>query len=122
MTEGKTEENNSQADYTEMMGNSAQKRVQDSKAIAQKQGTKANLEADLEANKGEHSNTGKELMATLEYIQSLHSECDWLLQYFETRKEARAGEIDSLVNAKAVLSGADYSLLQVPRKFLRSVQ
>ena len=31
----------------------------------------------------------------------------------EVRKEARAGEIDAIKKAKAVLSGADYSLLQV---------
>ena len=31
----------------------------------------------------------------------------------QVRKEARAGEIDALKKAKAVLSGADYSLLQV---------
>jgi len=54
----------------------------------------------------------KELMATMKYISSLHAECDWLLQYFDARKEARAGEVESLKNAKAVLSGADYALLQ----------
>ena len=31
----------------------------------------------------------------------------------EVRKEARAGEIDAIKKAKAVLSGADYSLLQM---------
>jgi len=36
-----------------------------------------------------------------------------LLKYFEVRKEARADEVQSLVDAKAVLSGADYSLLQM---------
>merc|ERR1712061_417033 len=61
----------------------------------------------------------KELMAVLKYISSLHSECDWLLQYFDVRKEARAGEIGSLVKAKAVLSGADFSLVQTKaRSFL----
>ncbi len=38
--------------------------------------------------------------------------CDWLLKYYDVRKEARASEIDALGKAKAVLSGADYSLLQ----------
>merc|ERR1719359_773534 len=33
------------------------------------------------------------------------SECDWLLQYFDVRKEARTSEIDALGKAKAVLSG-----------------
>jgi len=66
----------------------------------------------LEAHKESKAVAGKELMATLKYIQSLHAECDWLLQYYDVRKEARAGEIDSLVKAKAILSGADFSLMQ----------
>ena len=54
----------------------------------------------------------KEAMATAETIRDLHMECDWLTTNFETRKQARAGEVESLKNAKAVLSGADYSLIQ----------
>jgi len=52
-------------------------------------------------------------MMKLKYIQSLHGECDWLLKNFDVRKEARASEIDALGKAKAVLSGADFSFLQV---------
>jgi len=40
-------------------------------------------------------------------LQVLHKDCDWLLQNFDTRKEARADELDALGKAKAVLSGAD---------------
>lgn len=43
----------------------------------------------------------QELMATFEYIQSLHGECDWLLKNYDARKEARTGEVEALVNAKA---------------------
>merc|ERR1712085_140400 len=64
-----------------------------------------------EDHKGAKAAGVKELMATEKYISSLHAECDWLLQYFDVRKEARAGEVDSLKKAKAVLSGADYSLV-----------
>merc|ERR1740122_607897 len=58
------------------------------------------------------ADSSEELKATMEYIHSLHVECDWLIQNFDVRKEARAGEVDSLKKAKAILSGADYSLLQ----------
>ena len=37
----------------------------------------------------------------------------WMWFVYEVRKEARAGEIDAIKKAKAVLSGADYSLLQM---------
>jgi len=112
MTEAKAEESNAQEDYESTMKDSAEKRATDSKAIADKAKAKAQLGAETEANTEEKAATTKTLMATHEYISSLHAECDWLLQYFEVRKEARTGEIDSLKTAKSVLSGADFSLIQ----------
>merc|ERR1719480_211962 len=47
MTEGKTAEADAQADYETMMRDSAEKRVADSDALAQKESAKAGLEADL---------------------------------------------------------------------------
>jgi len=118
MTEAKTGEKDAQADYETAMKDSAGKRATDSKSLADKGAAKADMEAALESHKDAKASASKELMATLEVIQSLHAECDWLLQYFDVRKEARAGELDSLGQAKAVLSGADYSLLQL--RFTRS--
>merc|ERR1719502_1207142 len=96
-----------------MMKDAAAKRADDSKALADKQGALADMQANLQSSQDDKSSTTKELGATLQYIQSLHAECDWLLQYFDVRKEARDGEIDALGKAKAVLSGADFSLLEV---------
>merc|ERR1712232_766251 len=98
-----------------MMTEAAEKRSTDSQSLADKQRAKAQLGADMEANTEEKGATTKTLMATLQHIQSLHAECDWLLQYFEVRKEARAGEVESLKTAKAVLSGADFALLETGR-------
>merc|ERR1719382_272639 len=120
MTEAKTSEKDSQADYEDMMKDSAAKRASDTKLLTEKQATKASLEEDLEASKSSHTATSKELMATMEYIHSLHLDCDWLMKYYEVRKEARASEVDALGKAKAVLSGADYSLVQTrSHTFLR---
>merc|ERR1719281_2169044 len=115
MTEAKTTEADAQADYEQAMKDSAEKRAQDSKSLADKEKAKAQTQADMEAHTEEKAATTKTLMATLEYIQSLHAECDWLLQYFEVRKEARTGEISALNTAKSVLSGADFSLMQTRR-------
>jgi len=112
MTEAKTEEKDAQADYEQMMSDSADKRAADSKSLTEQESEKADTEAALQAHEDEKAAASKELGATLQYIHSLHNECDWLLQYFEARKEARAAEVDSLQRAKAVLSGADYSLVQ----------
>ena len=45
---------------------------------------------------------------------------DWLLKNADARKAARNHEIDGLGNAKAVLSGADYSFVQT--KTVRSLR
>jgi len=120
MTVAETEEKDAQGDYEQMMKDSAEKRAGDSKNLGDKEATLADLQAALEKNTDAKTSASNELGATLQYIQSLHNECDWLLQYFEVRKEARTSEIDALGKAKAVLSGADFSLVQTQtRRFLR---
>merc|ERR1740129_923917 len=95
-----------------MMSESATKRADDSKAVSDKTALKAAEEEALMIQEETKAATEKDLMDTLEYIHALHGECDWLLKFYDARAEARAGEIDALGKAKAVLSGADYSLLQ----------
>jgi len=112
MTEAEATEKNSQEDYESAMKDATEKRATDTKSLADKSKDKAELEAELEASSEEKEATTKSLMATLQHIQSLHAECDWLLQYYQVRKEARAGEVESLKTAKSVLSGADFSLLE----------
>merc|ERR1719330_1641085 len=115
MTEAETAEKDAQADYEEMMADSSAKRTADTKSLMEKEGAKADLEGALEDHKGQKDEAAKELMATMQYIKSLHLECDWLVQYYDVRKEARAAEVDSLKKAKAVLSGADFSFLQTKK-------
>merc|ERR1719401_848215 len=112
MTEAETTEEDAQKDYEETMKDSSEKRLLDTKSLTEKGAAQAKLETALEAHKEGKASATKELMATEEYISSLHGECDWLLKYFDVRKEARASEVDALGKAKAVLSGADFSLLQ----------
>jgi hypothetical protein len=103
-------EKEAQAEYEALMQDSAEKRAADAKSLTQKSGEKASTQEALENEKETKGATQKDHMGTVKYLSSLHGECDWLLKYFDARKEARAGEIESLQNAKAVLSGADYSL------------
>jgi len=112
ITEAETEEKLAQEEYEELMADSASKRASDSKSVADKEGVKANTEAALAADESNLKDKKSELMATMEYEAGLHAECDWLIKFFDMRKEARAGEIDSMKKAKAVLSGADFSLVQ----------
>jgi hypothetical protein len=109
MTIAETEEKDAQQDYEKTMQDAAEKRTLDSKSMVDNEGALAAGETELEEHKEGKASTGKELMATMQYLSSLHAECDWLMKYFDVRKEARAGEMDALKNAKAVLSGADFT-------------
>merc|ERR1712085_223835 len=112
MTVSETEEKNGQAEYEETIADASEKRRQDSKSLTDKEAAKADLEGALEKSTADKKSTTKDLMGTEKYIASLHAECDWLLKYHEVRQVARADEVDALGKAKAVLNGADYSLLQ----------
>merc|ERR1719355_161884 len=103
-------EKDAQGEYEQMVLDAAAKRAADTKSIEEKEAAKAGLEADLVNTKQEKKAKTAELMATKEYISELHADCDWLLEKYDMRKEARAGEIEALKKAVAVLSGADYSL------------
>merc|ERR1719498_1527331 len=109
------DEKDAQKEYEGFMADASEKRAQDSKAITDKEGAKAETETELQANKDSKKSKTIEAMETAKYISGLHGECDWLLQNFDARKAARAGEIDALGKAKDVLSGADYSLVQTAR-------
>merc|ERR1719223_212954 len=109
MQEADVEEKDAQKEYEQFTQDAAEKRVMDSSSITEKTGAKADAEALLEKETNERTDKMKEALATVNFIGNLHKDCDWLLQNFDLRKDARAGEVDSLKKAKAVLSGADFS-------------
>jgi len=119
MQENEVDEKHAQEEYEQFVEDSATKRADDSKLLAEKEGVQADTIAALEKNSVESKDTLRQEMANDKYISDLHAECDWLIQNFETRVKARAGEVESLKNAKAVLSGSDYSLLQTRNAHLR---
>jgi len=112
MTAAQVEEEDAQKDYEALMSKAGEKRMQDSKSITEKSSAKAAAEESLQAEKEKKEGSTKELMMTSKRISELHAECDWLMTYYDVRKTARADEVDSLGKAKAVLNGADFSLIQ----------
>merc|ERR1719284_2294694 len=109
-------EKDAQEEYEIMVGEAADKRAADTHSIEEKEAAKAGLEDTIVKTMDKKSAEEAELMATKQYIAELHAECDWLISNFDERKEKRSGEVDALKKAKAVLSGADYSLVQVAHK------
>jgi hypothetical protein len=122
ITVGKTEEKNAQEDYETFMADSKEKRTADTKLLGEKMSAKAETDDALDGHVEEKATANEELQGNMAYIASLHADCDWLLEKFDQRKEARTDEIDAMMKAKDVLNGADYSLLQVAHAHLRGVQ
>eukprot|EP00415_Alexandrium_ostenfeldii_P000853 UN0853 len=104
-----TEEKGAQADYEAFIKDSADKRALDSKAVADKEKNKAEIEASLLEEKDSLASFKSDAAANKKELEGLHADCDWLVQNYDLRKQARADEADALQKAKAVLSGADYS-------------
>jgi chromosome segregation ATPase len=116
------DEKDAQKDYETLMSDAQTKRAEDSKAITDKESAKAETETQLQADTDTKKSKTTEAMETAKFIGGLHEECDWLLSNFDARKAARTGEIDALGKAKAVLSGADYSLVQMSSTHLRGAR
>jgi len=107
ITESKVEEKSAQSEYERFIADSGEKRRVDAQALADKESAKADLEKALQTMAATRKSTRFEAMAKAETLRDLHIECDFLLSNYETRQEARTGEVDSLKKAKAVLSGSD---------------
>jgi len=103
------EEKTAQKDYAELMADSQATRQSDSKAIVDKTAAKAEHEGKLMQTKEARGAASEDVKLAAATIADLHSSCDFIMQNYDLRKEARANEIDSLKNAKAVLSGANFS-------------
>merc|ERR1719515_445731 len=107
--EAKLEEEDAQGDYEKFMSDAKAKRAEDSKSMTDKEAALADTSDSLVSNKEALKNKKFEAMETEKFIGGLHADCDWLLKYYEMRKEARTNEIDAMAKAKDVLNGADYS-------------
>merc|ERR1719253_1153865 len=108
-SEAKHDEETSQKDYERLMTDSQENRAQMADSITNKESAKADLDEKAESTKELKRSQEAELMNTQGYISQLHSSCDFLVANYDLRKAARGNEIESLANAKAVLSGAGFS-------------
>ena len=111
--EAKVEEDHSQQEYEAFMAESAASRAQKVKEIEELKDARAAVSMSSVQSKDELASAVTSASETAKVTSALHHSCDWLLQDFGTRKRARAGEIEGLNNAKAVLAGANYSLRDV---------
>jgi len=64
--------------------------------------TKEKLELE-----GDIDDTDAELESLSRSKADFHKECDWMVEHFDSRQQARGAEIEALQQAKQILNGAD---------------
>jgi len=105
-------ENEAQAAYEEYITDSNAANAASDESIANKSGQSARADKDKIQATESRDSTIQDLLLLGEHNAALHQDCDFLIQNMDTRQSARAAEIDSLFNAKAIFSGANLGFLQ----------
>merc|ERR1719353_1764527 len=103
------DEKTSQKDYETLMSDSQTSRAQKAESITEKEASKADLDLKVENASEKKTSLEQDLLNIKDYLSKLHAQCDFLTENYDMRKTARETELESLANAKAVLSGADFS-------------
>merc|ERR1719265_1676545 len=107
-TDSQHAEETAQKDYERLMSTSQKSREQMAKSITEKESADAEYMVKLENAKTDQASTTDALQKLHEFIAGLHADCDFLVENYDVRKEARTNEVEGLKNAKAVLSGASF--------------
>jgi hypothetical protein len=105
-TEAVASEQDAQTSYVTFVTDTGKALEAAQRSIAKKEEEKAEKESARLSAISSKKGSEKELMALKKYESQLHTSCDYVLKNFEVRQEARSQEMDSLGQAKAILSGA----------------
>jgi len=109
MKDAEADEKMAQKEYEDLMTESAATRAQNAKSITTKEAAAAELEGKTQEAKESKVLATETLEDVRLTINHLHTSCDFLMENYDTRKEARDNELESLKNGKSVLAGADMS-------------
>jgi peptidoglycan hydrolase CwlO-like protein len=103
-------ENDQQRIYGEFVASATASIEADRNTIAEKE--KHTAESSGALSKTEESQlANQEMLDSLDgQLTALHAECDYVIKYFKLRQNARQEEMDSIEEAKAILSGANFGL------------
>jgi hypothetical protein len=101
-------EQNSQRRYSEFVTDATASIEADRAAIQENEKMVASTEAEKAEVEEDQLANDAELDRLAKLLKAHHLDCDFLLKYYDLRQKYRAEEIDSIADAKAILSGADY--------------
>merc|ERR1719247_1653159 len=99
-------EQEQQTEYEKLVKDTSSEIEADNLSIADKSEAKATAETEKSEVESSLKATETEIADLEKFATELHASCDFVLDNFALRQEARANEMDALENAKAILSGA----------------
>jgi len=109
MAAAQNEEKTAQAEYERLVADTKKEVSDANKSLTDSQDVKATTEeAHLDTKEKNKSETAA-LASSNAALATRHEQCDFIVEHFEERREARTSELDGLSNAKAVLSGANFA-------------
>ncbi|CAK0909188.1 unnamed protein product, partial [Prorocentrum cordatum] len=101
-------ENAAQRRYAEFVTDATASIEADREAITANEKLVASTEAQKAEVEGAQLSNDEELGRLGDLLKAHHLDCDFLLKYFDLRQKFRGEELDSIADAKAILSGADF--------------
>eukprot|EP00450_Noctiluca_scintillans_P036784 CAMPEP_0194541510 /NCGR_PEP_ID=MMETSP0253-20130528/82322_1 /TAXON_ID=2966 /ORGANISM="Noctiluca scintillans" /LENGTH=711 /DNA_ID=CAMNT_0039388001 /DNA_START=64 /DNA_END=2196 /DNA_ORIENTATION=+ len=119
-------EQTSVADYEETLEANKKRRQAKVDELTQSGSNLASSGQDLELTEEKINRNQVELNSTTDLLTSLHSSCDWLLQNFDARAEARVKEEEALKTSRTLLKeltgpASAASFLQIARRASRTL-
>jgi hypothetical protein len=101
-------EQKSQKDYATLAADTTASIQANRAAIAEMQGAVAEAEGEKSETEGSQLANDNARGKLHELLGAHHTDCDWLLKYFDVRRDARSDEMQAIEEAKAILAGANY--------------
>jgi len=102
------DENQAQKMYGQFVSDTTASIEADRQSIAEKEKQTAETSSALSSTKESQLSNDAQLEKLNSLLGGLHADCDYILKYFDIRQKFRQEEMDSIDEANAILSGADF--------------
>jgi len=116
IAEGAEQEANDQAEYEKQRADDRQTHQTLKDTRSDLQAEVAETKADIGALEQDKTNTEGQRDTVVDVLKEIKPGCDWIRQNFDNRRFLRKQEVEGLMDAKAVLAGADLSGSFLQRK------
>eukprot|EP00928_Gymnodinium_smaydae_P011260 TRINITY_DN14179_c0_g1_i1.p1 TRINITY_DN14179_c0_g1~~TRINITY_DN14179_c0_g1_i1.p1 ORF type:complete len:740 (-),score=236.85 TRINITY_DN14179_c0_g1_i1:83-2302(-) len=101
-------EQQAQEAYAGLVRDTAASIEADRAAIATKESERAETNGRRSETRETQMANDLEMGKLKELLQAHHASCDWVMQYFDVRQQARQEEMQAIEDAKSILSGANF--------------